>query len=164
MIAMRRDPAACLFAAFVAVLAGCNSGPISATHVEVVRYRLDGETRNRIDPQTLNVDLLTGQTTLQDADGPAYPSQLPQGTAEQWRQRIHDGSWKTVRIGPARGTGPAVHYELTIRDGDRSHGRPLHWSVPPDTKMPEPLRLFAQTFDRVDRLAHPISDRIDLFD
>ena len=164
MIVMRRDLAGCFLAVFAAALAGCESAPISATHAEVVRYRLDNKTRNRIEPQTLNIELLTGQTTLQDSDGPAYPSQLTEDTAEQWRRRIHDGSWKTVRIGAARGTGPVFHFELTLRDGDRRLGRPMHWSVPADKKMPESLRLFTRTFNRVDRLAHPISDRIDLFD
>ena len=164
MSSMRWNLAGCLLAAFAAGLAGCESTLLSTTHAKVVRFRLDGATRNQIGHQTLDVELETGQTTLQNADGPTYPSQLTLKTAQQWRDRIQDGSWNSGRIRGVRGAETVYHYVLTLRNEDRRLYGPIHWSSPPVKTLPQSLRLFTQTFHRIDRLAHPISDRINLLD
>lgn len=144
---------------------GCiPAAPLSATHVHIARYRLDAASRSRVDEKKLVVDLLSGRASLTDTDGRVYPSQLPDGMAQRLRTIIATRSFRSSHLRAPRDARDVRQYELNVYDGQQAVGRRTSWAVPPAKPIPESLALVTRVFDRADRIAHPLSEWLNLIE
>lgn len=141
----------------------------------------------RPDEQRLVIDLTTGRAAFTDIDGKTYPQQLEQETVDKIRAYIAGRTWQDVKIAPAAGAAEPKLYSLTAFVGDAQVGpdgfwtSPLkstggmfdkdkesrgqgRWADPPAKPLPEGVLQIGDVFDHAVRIAHPLSDRVNLIE
>ena len=133
----------------------------SATHVHLTRYEYEkGATRG--EPSILVIDLFTGHALLNEPDGRAFPSQLSAETAQNLRDIVAKRTFRTTRITPLRRAKLISDYEMSIYDGDVKLAAGALWATPPFRALPRPHTDLTAIFERAHRMAHPLSDRVNL--
>ncbi|MAE67263.1 MAG: hypothetical protein CMJ18_23625 [Phycisphaeraceae bacterium] len=151
---------------------GCSSGvkvgdqwvvrPHAAQTASQLQIRRFSETTDDGPSAKLDIDLFTGRTSLTDLEGRIHPSQLDHATTEKLRESLSGRAWQSRRTRAAKDADQVVRYEAEVRDGERRIGRTARWVTPSAKPLPDALTMLARTFERADRMVHPLSDRIDL--
>ena len=172
MVLMRRVVTVCLFGLLAG--AGCDAGmrvgdlwvvspraPLSASQFQMTRYQIDADDA-RVHEKRLVVDLSTGRASLTDSDGRVYASQLSAEILEQVRATISGGSWNFSRAQAAPHAEEVQYFELSVHNGDDPVGGLCRWAVPAARELRPAHILLVKTFDRAHRMAHPLSDQVNL--
>jgi hypothetical protein len=167
-------------------LAGCEKGmkigpwqvlkakhPLVATSFQLTRRHgtpaaatQAGEAAAADGSQRLIVDLNSGQATFTDTDGRAFPLQVEADRLEALRAIIADRTWQIGERGPAKGATDPAWYALTVYNGEKAVDEQAFWARPVAKEKKHPLPAGIATLEdaleHAQRVAHPISDTVDL--
>lgn len=139
----------------------------------------------RLEVQRLVLDLATGRGSFTDADGKPYPLQFESDVVNKIRAYVVGRTWQADPILPAKGAVDPTYYSLTVFNGDARVSHPGFlsakvryttdeteprklardqglWADPPSEPLSEGVLLLGDTFDRARRVAHPLSNRVNL--
>jgi len=167
---------ALLLVSLVLSLAACEKGmkvgdswlvqpkqPLLATSFQLTRRTGSATKPNQSGPtQKLVIDLNTGRATFTDSDGKSYPAQLTENSLEELRPLIASREWQVgLRRSPST-AAETVNYALTVYDGDKAVKEQSVWSRPSQKPLPPSLKKLEDAFDQVERIAHPLSNDVDL--
>ena len=134
------------------------------THLQIVQYQKCAAGKKQDEQRKVVVRVSSGRTSLIDTDGRVFPSQLPDADLEKLQSAVSDQGWRFWRIGARNNAEPVHYYEAAAYDGDVRIGGSARWAVPPDQALPRTLGLLMRTFNRAYRMAHPLSEHVDLIE
>jgi hypothetical protein len=114
--------------------------------------------------QRLSLDITNGRGFLVDFDGRAIPLELDNQTLTALRELVKNRYWLHETIDPAKTALTPTYYRVVALDRDPRLHEQAFWAIPPDPRdpMPELFLMLTRIFDKANRLAHPLSERIDL--
>ncbi len=141
--------------------------PLVATRIEVVRWRMtaahdDAKQAARTDVERLAMDLITGRASFTDSNGKIYPQQLSPEDVQKINDLISGRSWQTT-IDPDEKATDTVYYSLTVYNGEGGvYKEQGLWAVPSEKPLPDGFVLLDDAFEQATRLAHPLSEEINL--
>lgn len=135
----------------------------AVTKIEVTRFRVETPSKEpeKLDPQTLVLDLETGRATFTDIDGRSYPQQLPSGVAGELQDALHARTWKYAEKLEKQEESIPVVYEMVVYEGGEPVKDVAVWT-PSSEKSPEQLDTIISQFDRSHRLVYPMSNYVNL--
>lgn len=141
---------------------GTPSQPINTPTAEAAdNLRTDGN-------QKLVVDLNTGLATFTDVDGRSYETHIDPTKLQELQNIVSSRTWEVGERGADKNVTEPTWYSLTVYNGDKPAGSRASWVRPEskETKHPLPAAIatLEETFERVSRIAHPLSEHVDLLE
>ncbi|MCE9589205.1 MAG: hypothetical protein K8S99_01630 [Planctomycetes bacterium] len=112
--------------------------------------------------QTLSIEPGSGHASLTDTDGRVYPLQIEKDRLEQLVEFVSHRTWMGEERHPPKREAAPMQYELTVVESGKPMKEKATWCVPSRKPLPEGFALLTDSFDKADRVAHPLSKSVDL--
>ncbi|MCC7193667.1 MAG: hypothetical protein IT444_12905 [Phycisphaeraceae bacterium] len=116
--------------------------------------------------QKLVADLNSGLATFTDADGRSYVTHIDPTKLQELKGIVTSRTWEVGERTADKNVTEPTWYSLTVYNGDKPASGRASWVRPEskETKHPLPpaITTLEETFERVSRIAHPLSENVDL--
>ena len=112
--------------------------------------------------ETLEIDLVSGKASFTDLDGTIYPLQIRSTTLERIRSLAGERTWIVGKIKPPKDAVDPMHFLVVAYEADHDQQHYVQFTKPARKDLPELFHALMDELDQAHRLAHPLSDTVNL--